>query len=144
MNILKQTLQKLKKANYLAIAQILLVFCLAFLPLVTATNAHAAGTIFGTTNCTDLNGVRCTDTSITGLIKTVINWALALSGIVAILFLIIGGFQYITSAGNEEAAEKGKATAINAVIGIIVIILAYVIVNLVANLLTNPTSTATP
>jgi threonine synthase len=45
---------------------------------------------------------------------------------------------YITSAGNEETAEKGRKTAVNAIIGIVIIILAYVIVNVVANLVGGP------
>ncbi len=63
--------------------------------------------------------------------------AIALSAItfgIAVLFLIIGGFWYITSAGNEETAAKGKSTVINAIIGIVIIILSYVIINVVSNL----------
>jgi hypothetical protein len=41
------------------------------------------------------------------------------------------------SVGNEESAEKGKGTVLNALIGIVIIILSYVIVNVVANLVTN-------
>src|SRR6185369_632662 len=76
-----------------------------------------------------------------GFIRLVINWLLGISFGVAILFLIIGGFWYITSAGNEETAEKGKGTAINAIIGLVIIILSYVIVNVVANLVSSDNST---
>ena len=83
-------------------------------------------------------GLNCNaGTSINQLIRTVINWLLAIAFGVAVLFLIIGGFQYIVSAGNEEAAEKGKSTAVNALIGIVIIILSYVIVNVVANMVSN-------
>lgn len=53
---------------------------------------------------------------------------------IAVLFVIIGGFWYVTSAGNEETAEKGRNTVVNAVIGIVIIILSYVIVNVVSSL----------
>lgn len=95
-------------------------------------------------NCSDLNGVNCSSTSFNGFIKTIINWLLGIAFGVAVLFLIIGGFWYITSAGNEETAEKGKNTAFNAIIGIVIIILSYVIVNVVSNLVANPNSTTTP
>ena len=53
-------------------------------------------------------GLNCNaGTSINQLIRTVINWLLAIAFGVAVLFLIIGGFSTV-SAGNEEAAEKGK------------------------------------
>jgi hypothetical protein len=74
--------------------------------------------------------------SATQLILAVINFALGLSGVVTILFLVVGGFWYITSAGNEEQTEKGKKTIINAIIGLIVIILSYTIVRIVGTTLT--------
>ena len=59
--------------------------------------------------CDPSSGLNCTaGTSVNQLIKTVINWMLGIAFGVAVLFLIIGGFWYITSAGNEETAEKGK------------------------------------
>ena len=60
---------------------------------------------------------------------------------IAVLFLIIGGFWYITSAGNEETAEKGKGTVINAIIGIVIIVLSYIIVQVVSRLVASNNST---
>lgn len=67
----------------------------------------------------------------------IINIALSVAGLVAVLFLIIGGFRYITSAGNEETAEQAKKIIINAIIGIVVIILSFVIVRVISNALIN-------
>lgn len=50
---------------------------------------------------------------------------------VAVLFLIIGGFQYITSAGNPDAIEKAKNTILYAVIGILASLLAYAVVQFI-------------
>ena len=100
-------------------------------------------------DCSSLGGgINCSGTSsVTSLLKLVINWMLGLAGLIAVLFLIIGGFWYLTSAGNEEQAEKGKNTVINAIIGIVIIVLSWVIVNVVANLAASNTSgggTVTP
>jgi hypothetical protein len=76
------------------------------------------------------------DTSLSGFILKIINYALAIAGLVAVLFLIIGGFRYITSAGNEETAEQAKKVITNAIIGIVVIILSFVIVRVISNALT--------
>lgn len=73
--------------------------------------------------------------SASGVIIVVINYGLGISGAIAVLFLIVGGFWYITSAGNEEQSEKGKKTIINAVIGLIVIILSSVIIRIIASTL---------
>lgn len=73
------------------------------------------------------------------IVKLVINWALYLAAIIAVIFIIIGGFMYITSAGNETQAGKGRATLKNALIGLVLVILSYVIVQIVYNFLTNKT-----
>ncbi len=80
-------------------------------------------------------GLKCDSTtrSLPDLIQFVINIILSITALIALLFLIIGGFWYITSAGNEETAEKGKNTVINAIIGLVIIALSYVIVRVVIN-----------
>lgn len=60
---------------------------------------------------------------------------LPLTGLVSLIFIIIGGFRYITSAGNDEAAESGKKMVTNAVIGMIIVIVSYVIITVVYNAL---------
>ena len=69
------------------------------------------------------------------VVRRVLNILFTLSGVVAVLFIVIGGFQYMASAGNQEIADKGKKTLTYAVIGLIVIILATTIVNITVNLL---------
>lgn len=68
-----------------------------------------------------------------------IQWAidimLLLAGSIAVIFIMIGGFRYLTSAGNEEQSEQGKKTLTTAVIGLVAIILAGVIVRIVATTL---------
>lgn len=63
------------------------------------------------------------------LAKNVFNIMLYLAGVIAVLYVIIGGYQYLTSGGNDEQAEKGKNTVTNALIGLIIIVLAFTIVN---------------
>jgi hypothetical protein len=68
------------------------------------------------------------------IIGKIIKILLIISGAIAVLFVIIGGFMYMTSAGNEEQATKGRKAIVNALIGIIIIILSYIIVNVIVNL----------
>lgn len=75
--------------------------------------------------------------SVTNVIVTVIKLLLGLAGAVAVLFVIIGGFQYVTSAGSPEGAKKGKTTLVNAIIGIIIIVLSYVIITVISNLVSS-------
>ncbi|MFA4930251.1 MAG: pilin [Patescibacteria group bacterium] len=66
---------------------------------------------------------------------TVINYILGAAGLVAVIYLIIGGFNYITAGGNEEQNKKATKTLLNAVIGLVVIFAAYAIVVTVQNAL---------
>lgn len=70
------------------------------------------------------------------LLKRIIEVALFFAGAIALIFLIIGGFQYIAARGNEEATEKAKKTITGAVLGIVIIIMAFAIVTIVSNLVT--------
>jgi len=78
-------------------------------------------------------------TKLSDLIKEVLTILLTLAGIAAVIFIIIGGFQYMTSGGNDEQAEKGRKALTNAVIGLVAVILAYAIVTIVTNFVTGTT-----
>ncbi len=70
-------------------------------------------------------------TSIGGLIVGVIRFLLALLLALAVLMIIIGGFIYLTSAGNEDKAKNGRKTVMYAIYGLIIVILSYMLVNVV-------------
>lgn len=69
----------------------------------------------------------------TNIIGTLLVWA----GAVALLFIIIGGFRYIFSMGNEEGADGARKTVLYAILGLIIIFLAFLIVSYVLNNLLN-------
>ncbi len=72
-------------------------------------------------------------TDVPTIINEVISWVLLLVGGVTVLFIVLGGFQYVTSAGNKERAESAKRTLTYAVVGLVIVILAKIIVSLVTN-----------
>ena len=67
-------------------------------------------------------------TDINSVANNAIDVLTLVAGIVAVIYLIYSGILYLTAAGNPDAAKKGQQGIVNAVIGIIVIVLAYVIV----------------
>lgn len=69
--------------------------------------------------------------TIAQLLTKVITWVLSFAAAIAVLFLIFGGLQYVTSAGNKDRIEKAKQTILYAVIGLIVIALSFVIVTFI-------------
>ena len=76
--------------------------------------------------------------TIFGLVAIVLRWLLTFAGIIATVYLIIGGYQYITSGGNEEQSEKGKKTLVSAIIGVVIVILSITIITIVTNTLGSP------
>jgi Type IV secretion system pilin len=66
-----------------------------------------------------------------GLIKNVINIFSLVVGIVAVLMIIVGGFRYITSGGNDGNVGTAKNTILYAVIGLVIVALAQIIVRFV-------------
>jgi hypothetical protein len=72
--------------------------------------------------------------TIASIANTVIDYALFIAGAVAVIFLIFYGFQYVTAGGDAEKVKKARAGIVNAIVGIIVILIAVAIVNFAANI----------
>ncbi|TES95899.1 hypothetical protein E3J85_01610 [Patescibacteria group bacterium] len=70
-------------------------------------------------------------------LATVINVLLALASTVAVIFIIIGGYRYITSVGNPEEEKNAKRMIWYAVIGLVIVILSFALVNFVDRLITS-------
>lgn len=69
--------------------------------------------------------------SVQDLALKVINWALYLAAIIAVIFIIIGGYYYITARGNDEQSKQGRKTLVNALIGLVLVVFSYLIVQVV-------------
>ena len=77
-------------------------------------------------NCAPEEGPLC-------LLKNVLMLLLSLALIVSVIFIVIGGYRYVTARGNEEAAEEAKKTMTHAIIGAIAIGASWVILSLIAS-----------
>jgi hypothetical protein len=69
-------------------------------------------------------------------IRTIIKVIAGLAGLVATGFLVAGGFTYITSSGNPEQLDKAKRTITWSLIGLAIVIAAFVISNIVTTIAT--------
>lgn len=71
----------------------------------------------------------------------ILNAVLIIAGILAVIYLIYGGILYITASGDAEKATKGRTAVVNAIIGIVIILLAVVLVQWVNSLITQGPTT---
>jgi hypothetical protein len=71
------------------------------------------------------------DTPLPAMIMQLVNYALGLVGVLALGFIVYGGFLYITAHGDDKQVTSAKGIIINAVIGIVVIGLAAALVNFI-------------
>ena len=72
-----------------------------------------------------------TTTDLNTMIKSVLNWIFGIIGIVAVVMIIIGGFNMMISAGDPGKVKKGKDTIMYGIIGLIIVLLAFAITNFV-------------
>ncbi|MBR0467920.1 hypothetical protein IJJ53_03400 [Candidatus Saccharibacteria bacterium] len=70
-------------------------------------------------------------TELEGNITNILNGIIAALGIVAVVVMIIGGINYMTSAGDAGKVKKAKDTILYGLIGLIICVLAFAIVNFV-------------
>lgn len=68
------------------------------------------------------------DRSFAQILTGVLVWLLGIVGIVALISFIISGVMYLLAAGDEKLADKGKNGMTYSVIGITIILGAYVII----------------
>lgn len=64
-------------------------------------------------------------------ISKIINVALGLLGIVAVVIMLIGGFEWMTAGGNEEKVTSAKQRIFMGILGLAIILSAYAIAKFV-------------
>ena len=71
------------------------------------------------------------------IVAMIIQALLSIIGVVFINIIIYGGITWMTAAGNEEKIDKAKDLVKRAVIGLIIVVSAYVISVFVVNVFIN-------
>jgi hypothetical protein len=66
------------------------------------------------------------------IIAAIIDILLRIGAIIAIVMVIYGGIEFITSNGNPDKASSARSTIINAIIGLVIAVTAATIVTFIA------------
>lgn len=68
-------------------------------------------------------------------LDAILSLVLGIAGVVAVIFIIVGGIRYAISQGNAADLQKAKDIIVYALVGLFFVIFAFVIVQFVtANL----------
>lgn len=69
----------------------------------------------------------------TDIVKNILNTAYLWAGVVAVIVIIIAGFMYTVSQDNPSQVSRAKNTLLGAIVGLAVVLFAFVITNTVMN-----------
>jgi hypothetical protein len=75
----------------------------------------------------DVATIKCLEPLLTNAIKAI----MALAGVALLVMMIVGGYSFLFAGGDQKKLEKAKGTITAAIIGIVIIVLAYLILKLI-------------
>ncbi len=73
--------------------------------------------------------------NIGSIVSSLLNYLFPLAGILLLLYLIFGGFSLMTSGGDPKAVQGAKSKITNALIGFVIVFVAYWIVQILGTVL---------
>lgn len=76
-----------------------------------------------------------TNLTIAKVITFVINLLIVVGVVAALVYLLYGGFKWITSGGEKGQVESARNHVVAAIVGLIIMILAWLIISLILQVL---------
>lgn len=73
------------------------------------------------------------DFTLVQIIVAIIQVALSLLGIIFLIIIVFAGYSWMTAAGNEEAVKKAQDMIKRAIIGLVIVLMAYAITYFIFN-----------
>lgn len=104
----------------------LLVGALAALFILVPTTTALAVDPGGFVTC---EGTECSFCNLVDMGQLIIFWVIGFIIILFMIILVIAGFRLVTSGGDEEAREDAKRKLTNGLIGIIIVLAAWLMVD---------------
>lgn len=110
----------------------------------SSTSTGSDGTITTKSIATSMDGVlgcavktgRVSLAMVPFFIRYISNYILGLISLIALLFVVIGGFLYTTGGLTPDKKDRGKTFISNALIGMAMAFLAWTIVNVILSAIT--------
>ena len=131
MNILKDKKQLIKS--------MILICFLSFFILPQIALAAESADKYGLDTTAGEAKLATSQTDLPSMVGKVINYLLGFLGVVFMILVLVGGYLWMTSGGNEEQVKKAKGFITAAVNGLIVVSLAYALAYIIVQSLSKAT-----
>jgi hypothetical protein len=79
-----------------------------------------------------VDGDVATFSSIETIFSNLISAIISLAGIGLFIMLLVGGFGFLFAGGDPKKLEQARGTLSNAIIGLVIIISAYLIIRIIS------------
>jgi len=123
---------KIEAYNQLDQSSFLIKGVMAADPIASATTTVTyTGTAPATASGTGMKLTSPIPGDLESVIGRIINIAFGLVAIIALIYLVIGGFKYITSMASPEAQQGAKETMTSALIGLIAVLISYLVISFI-------------
>ena len=77
--------------------------------------------------CDKTKGILC-------IISTIVRFMLSLAFVVAMVYVVVSGYRFVTSSGNEEKLSAAKSQLLWAVVGAVIIALSWAVLTFIINI----------
>lgn len=81
------------------------------------------------------SAVNPTNTPVQNVPTLVVRWLFIIAAVLAIIYLVMGGIRWITSRGDKVGVEAARKQIIAAIVGLVVVAVAFLIINVVFGIL---------
>lgn len=81
-----------------------------------------------------LPGFKYTDAKLGVLFTNILPYVFGIAGIVLLVYLIIGGFGFMTSRGDPKSTQIAQSRITNALIGFVIVVFAYTIIQILGQI----------
>lgn len=108
-----------------------LVLALQFFVVAGTVMAADATTTGGLAQLSGCSGPDCTACNVVDMMNGIIKWLIGIMFILCAVLLTVAGVRLVTSGGNSHTLDEAKGMLTNAIIGMIIILAAWLIIDTV-------------
>lgn len=128
---------KLKKKLTSLLISLSFVFALSLPALVGAAGDYGMGQTLGATGYKE---TLTKNSDVATIIGNIIGYLLSFVGLIFLIMIIYGGFEWMTAGGDEAKVKKAISLFTQAVFGLLIISAAYLLTRFIGEILLNGTA----